>query len=419
MSRRWDRDAGRRPSGRGKRVVQVSGYRDPERRLPGELLDAWPSLVDVAAAAATWAEVTVVQAADEDAVLEPRGVPVRFVRERRGLPLPGRIGRWARRAPGRVVETVAVLDPDVVHVHGLGTPRLARALRKALPEAGLLVQDHADRVPPAGLRGWMRAGLAAADVVTFTAADQAAPFREAGVLPRETRVLEVLESSSWFEPGDRAAARAATGLDGDPSIIWAGHLDANKDPLTALDAVAGLAPSWPGLRLWMVYRTAPLEDAVRARVATDPRLAGRVALLGPRAHDEMEALYQAADLYLSTSRREGSGYALLEALACGTTPVVTDIPSFRRITGDGRVGRLAPVGDAGAFARRLAEVAGGDRAAMRSAVRAHFRTRLSFDAVGRQLRDAYDAARAARSTGPGAHAPTMRHGPRAPAPPST
>ena len=51
---------------------------------------------------------------------------------------------------------------------------------------------------------------------------------------------------------------------------------------------------------------------------------------------------RAADLFVLGSHREGSGYSLIEALACGLPPIVTDIPSFRSLTGAGVVGALWP-----------------------------------------------------------------------------
>jgi glycosyltransferase involved in cell wall biosynthesis len=79
---------------------------------------------------------------------------------------------------------------------------------------------------------------------------------------------------------------------------------------------------------------------------------------------------------------------VLEALACGATPLVTDIPSLRRIVGD--AGSLTPVGDAGALAGAMVAWAGRDRGALRRAARERFRRHLAFDVIGRELRDAYE-----------------------------
>src|SRR5690606_37515723 len=131
----------------------------------------------------------------------------------------------------------------------------------------------------------------------------------------------------------------------------------------------------------------------------DPALRERVALLGRRPHPEVETLLRASDFLVQGSHRESTGYAVLEALACGTTPLVTDIPALRRITGGRAVGALSPPGDAAAMARAMVEWPARDRAALRAAARAHFDRRLSLDALGGELRDAYSAV--ASDAGPG------------------
>ena len=78
-------------------------------------------------------------------------------------------------------------------------------------------------------------------------------------------------------------------------------------------------------------------------------------------------------------------------MACGLPPVVTDIPSFRELTGGGSVGALWPVGDAQALAQRLMAMTARQPAALRPAVRKHFEAELSFEAVGRKLLAAYQA----------------------------
>ena len=47
----------------------------------------------------------------------------------------------------------------------------------------------------------------------------------------------------------------------------------------------------------------------------------------------MAVCYSAADLFVVGSHHQGSGYALMEACACGAVPVVTAIPTFRLMPG--------------------------------------------------------------------------------------
>lgn len=371
-------------------VVQVNLQMDELRRDPDTLLAAWPTLVDVAeAASSTGVRVTVLQAAAREAVLERRGVRYLFVEERRPRGLRRWAGPWATPARRAILRQAAELGADVVHIHGLAFPLHTRDLASAL-EIPVLVQDRANAVPPRWRRTLDRFGFREVAAVAFTARELAEPWVRSRVLRPQLPVLEILGASSRFEPGHRDEARAATGIGGDPCLLWVGRLNAGKDPLTVLEAVALASEALPGIQLWCCYREAPLLDLVRRRIAADRRLEGRVTLMGAVPHPRVETLCRAADLFVSASRHEATGFALLEALACGLPPVVTDIPSFRRITG-ARVGSLVPPGDPRALARAVLEQAQREREPERRAVRKHFLRALSFEALGRELRSAYEA----------------------------
>jgi glycosyltransferase involved in cell wall biosynthesis len=130
-------------------------------------------------------------------------------------------------------------------------------------------------------------------------------------------------------------------------------------------------------------------DEVRDEIARSPSLVERVHLLGAVPHERIEHLMRAADLFVLGSHREGSGVSLIESLAVGLTPAVSDIPSFRAITGQGAVGAVWKCGDSQAFSRALLRVAAQPRGVARAAARAHFERELSFAAGGVRLRDAY------------------------------
>ncbi len=377
------------------RVLHVGCVLDPQRRSGAALLEAWPTLLDVARAARdAGADVSVLQAAHADEVLERDGIRVRFVAEHAALrAAAGRTG--ARVPPIRLARAAAAAAPDVVHVNGLAFPLHARAIAAALPRAALLVQDHGDR-PPHRRRALHRWGLAVADGAAFVSREQAAPFLAQKLLSADLPLFEIAESSSRFQPGDAAQARLATGVRGDPAVLWIGRLDAVKDPLVALDAFALAAERLPDARLWCCFTDAPLLERVRSRVAKDPRLGERVRLLGRVPHEHVEQLCRACDLLLLTSRREGCPYALLEALACGLPAVLSDLPAHRALThgADTTPTRAADValtqpGDAAAAAAAIVRLAGGLRETRRRRLRRHFERDLSFDALGRRLLACY------------------------------
>ena len=361
-------------------IAQIGCFCDPERRVPEQLLDAWPSLVDVAESVARCgARVSVIQASEHSQCIDRNGVSYHFV------PFGGPSSPLrADSACGRLIRQLA---PDAFHVHGLGFPKHVLALAGLAPGVPILLQDHANRLPRLWRRmAWRRCAPVVAGVA-FCSRDQARPFLDAGLLYPQTPVHEIPESTSRFTAGGEAAARRTLGLSGDPLLLWVGHLNENKDPLTVLAGVSEAVRELPDLKLWCCFGTAPLLRRVQRRVQADPALRGRVHLLGRVPHERVEQLMRAADAFVLGSHREGSGYSLIEALACGLPPVVTNIPSFRALTGAGAVGMLWEPGNPRSLCAALLALRA--RAGLRTGVRAHFDRELSFGALGRKLAAAY------------------------------
>ncbi|MBV8836083.1 MAG: glycosyltransferase family 4 protein, partial [Alphaproteobacteria bacterium] len=290
------------------RVVQASFVRPPHHTDPDRLLEEWSTLIDVAAAVAdAGVEVTLLQSFGRDAQFETRGVTCRFVRE------PALPGSWSGLAPWRMARIALKLGPSVIHVNGLDFPAHTRAMsRTGIP---VLAQDHASRAGRG--RHQRRWGLAGVAALAFTDREQARPFFEEGSIRTSARLFSVPESSTCFTSGSQHEARAATGIFGDPAVLWVGRLDENKDPFTVLDAIEIAAPDLADLHLWCCFHEQPLLEQVKARIEASPILAERVHLIGRVAHERVERLCRAADIFILASHHEGSGYALIEALACG------------------------------------------------------------------------------------------------------
>jgi glycosyltransferase involved in cell wall biosynthesis len=370
------------------RVVQVNCVIDAQRRDPEALLAAWPTMAAIATATQrAGATVTVLQASHAPAEYQRDDVTYRFVPEPRLRRGPG-----AGILPWRIAAAVRREAPDIVHFNGLDFPFHARAVCElGVP---VLMQDHASRVE-GRIGRFRRWGHDKVKAAAFTSRAQAEPFVRSGHLPRGIRVVAIPESSSDFTPGDREEARRETGVFGAPALLWVGHLDPNKDPLTIVHAVRNALATLPGLQLWCAFIGTDLLPEVEALLREDEILAAHVHLLGPVTRDRVEALCRACDIFVSASRREGSGYALLEALACGATPVVTDIPAFHALT-EGGIGALVPAGDADAFAAAIIATARHLHGGSRAGILAHFKRNLAFDVVGARLVQAYAAlARAA------------------------
>ncbi|CAB4578847.1 MAG: glycosyltransferase [Actinobacteria bacterium] len=284
---------------------------------------------------------------------------------------------WWEPDDAALVDRVLASRPDVVHVHGTGFVRLLARLGRSLPRhVALCVQHHGEPAPLGRRLALRRAAhrmvARRVDVAMFTGAGhgQAAPFRRAGVVARRTAVADVVEAGSLLP--DDVGGTAVT-LPGSPAILWVGRLVPGKDPLAAVDVLAALdeltaagteGRGSPHLHLLATDRT--LERDLRSRIAADPHLVDRVHLHDPVAPGAMASWYRAADVLLSTSRGEGSGYAVIEALTLGLPVVMTDLPSHRRLVEGAPSADLFRRGDAAAAAvaiRRLVAARPGGSAA--------------------------------------------------------
>ena len=227
------------------------------------------------------------------------------------------------------------------------------------------------------------------DAVLLSSPGHAAAWRSAAVVPSSVPVADVMEASTDVRPIDRRDAASVSGVTGNPAILWVGRLTPNKDPLTMLEGFSQLLEMWPDAALSLVYSAGTLLNVVQERIRCDPRLAARVRVVGAVPANQMAAYYSAADIYVSASHREGSGYAAIEAMACGAAPVLTDIPSFRVLTDHGRVGALWQPGEPRSLRNALARVAAQPRGPLRSRVLAQYGSALSWEVLGRRAADIY------------------------------
>lgn len=121
-----------------------------------------------------------------------------------------------------------------------------------------------------------------------------------------------------FKPVERDAMRKLLGLDGF-TLLSVGHLDPRKGH----DLIISALPSLPDVRL-LIAGSGP-EMKKLQELARNIGVADRVAFLGAMPQEQLRNYYGVADALVLASSREGWANVLLEAMACGTPVVATNV----------------------------------------------------------------------------------------------
>jgi glycosyltransferase involved in cell wall biosynthesis len=177
--------------------------------------------------------------------------------------------------------------------------------------------------------------------------------------------------------------------EGAPLLVTLSHLTKDKGIDVLLDGFGRLLARRPDARLAIVG-DGPEEGRLKA-LARERGLLGPAAFTGQRA--DVAAVLAAADLYTTTSRVEGLGLAVLEAMHMGRAVLATAAGGIPESVEDGVTGRVVPVGDAAAWAA-AAEALLADPGALRRMGREGARVareRFTLDAMVRGNLVAYDS----------------------------
>ena len=165
---------------------------------------------------------------------------------------------------------------------------------------------------------------------------------------------------------DREQARSSFQIpDAAVVVTTVGRLTAIKQHTLFLEMAARLAKQSDRF-MFLIAGDGELRTALERRVK-ELGLGARVRFLGWRG--DLENVYGATDVFVLTSRNEGTPVALIEAMAAGVASVSTDVGGVRDVVAGPHLGSLVPFGDAAALAGAVAALA--DAPARRAEARAY------------------------------------------------
>ncbi len=165
-----------------------------------------------------------------------------------------------------------------------------------------------------------------------------------------------VDTERYAPPANRAAAFAEAGLPGRYAIGCFGRVRAQKGSDVFVEALCRLLPRYPDFTAVMVGAVTPehlsFANGLRAQIEA-AGLQSRILMTGELPIEDVQRWYRRLTIYAFTSRNEGFGLTLIEAMSVGAALVASRAGAAELVVEDGVTGVLTPPGDADALVAAL------------------------------------------------------------------
>lgn len=228
-------------------------------------------------------------------------------------------------------------DADVIHVHGVDFFYDFLAATKWLHRRPLLLSTHggffhtsfASRAKRVYFQSISRLSALAYSKVVATSANDGDMFEQI----TQPRQLQVIENGVDVEKYAGQAAEELT-----PTLMYFGRWSSNKGLIASLDLFSQLHKLRPEWRFIIAGREYDHSLSDLAGEVQNRGLSHAVTLAANPGDEQIRELIRQSSYFLCLSRHEGFGIAPIEAMSAGLTPVLSDIPPFRRLIDESGLG---------------------------------------------------------------------------------
>jgi mannosyltransferase len=217
----------------------------------------------------------------------------------------------------------------------------------------------------------------------------------ASFLKREATVIpHGVDADRYAPPADRAAAYAQTGLPGRYAIGCFGRVRAQKGSDVFVQAMCRLLPRYPDFAAVLVGAVTAEHTSFANDLKKRIEAAGlqsRIIITGELPIEDVQRWYQRLTIYAFTSRNEGFGLTLIEAMSAGAALVASRAGAAELVVEDGVTGVLMPPGDVDALVAALEPLMRDPAAAAQMGERARARVleKFSLDAEAAGIAEVY------------------------------
>jgi mannosyltransferase len=211
---------------------------------------------------------------------------------------------------------------------------------------------------------------------------------------KATVIPHGVDTGVYAPPQDRAAAFAEAALPGRYAIGCFGRVRAQKGSDVFVDAMCHLLPRYPDFTAVIVGAIMPEQMAfandLKKRIAA-AGLQSRIVITGELPIEQVQRWYQRLTIYAFTSRNEGFGLTLIEAMAAGSALAASRAGAAELVVEDGITGVLTPPGDADALIAALEPLMRDPAAALAMGARGRARVlaKFSLDAEAARIGEVY------------------------------
>jgi mannosyltransferase len=203
-----------------------------------------------------------------------------------------------------------------------------------------------------------------------------------------------VDTDRYAPPSSRAAAFEEAGLPGRFAIGCFGRVRAQKGSDVFVDAMCRLLPRYPDFTAVVVGAITPEHTGFASELKKRIESAGlqsRIVITGELPIDDVQRWYQRLTIYAFTSRNEGFGLTLIEAMSVGAALVASRAGAAELVVEDGVTGVLTPPGDADALVEALEPLMRDPAAAAAMGERGRVRVleKFSLEAEANRIAEVY------------------------------
>lgn len=266
----------------------------------------------------------------------------------------------------RLKKLVGEIKPDILHAHSLYYPAYLTAFLGFYPLV-VTVWAHDDASPAKAIKkgysyknrlwaSWVtRYAMQKAKLITGISKDLLEVVAFRGIDRNKLRKLNWgVNTNDVIWSVDKKEAKRRLGLENKKVILCSRNLDPFYDQLTVIKALSIINNNGIDFKAVFIWNGADIKYFKLLQEEINKlNIKSKALLKGPVTGEYLAIYYRASDVFVSVPVMDSGPISMLEAMAGGAIPVMSDMPCVREWIKDQKNGYLVPAKDPQALAKSL------------------------------------------------------------------